>query len=103
MAADWHSGKPYGVMSACTASSLCIEAAMRAAKKHNTPAVIEATSNQVNQFGGYTGMKPSDYYELVSSAAGKTGMNMSDVILGGDHLGPQPFKDEPAEKAMEKL
>ena len=102
MVADWHSGKPYGIMSACTASPLCIEAAMRAALKHNIPALIEATSNQVNQFGGYTGMRPADYYKLVQGVADKVGLKMSDVILGGDHLGPQPFKNEPAESAMEK-
>ena len=102
MVADWHNDKPYGIMSACTASPLCIEAAMRVAIKYNVPALIEATSNQVNQFGGYTGMRPTDYYKLVEGVADKVGLKMSDIILGGDHLGPQPFKNEPAESAMEK-
>ena len=102
MAADWHERKPYGVMSACTASPLCIEATMRAAIKYNVPALIEATSNQVNQFGGYTGMRPADYYSLVENIAETVGVKMSDVILGGDHLGPQPFQSEPAESAMQK-
>jgi len=102
IAADWHNGKPRGVMSACTASPLCIEAVMRHSMKHKAPALIEATSNQVNQFGGYTGMRPADYYELVKNVADKVGFDMQNVILGGDHLGPQPFKNEPADTAMEK-
>lgn len=47
-------------------------------------------------------MHPSDYYNMVGRVAEKTGMNMSNVILGGDHLGPQPFKNGPKESAMEK-
>ena len=102
MAEDWHAGQKYGIMSACTASPLCIEATMRSAMESNTPALIEATSNQVNQFGGYTAMRPADYYSLVESIAHKVGIDMNDVILGGDHLGPGPFKTEPTESAMKK-
>jgi D-tagatose-1,6-bisphosphate aldolase subunit GatZ/KbaZ len=102
MAKDWHSGNSYGIMSACTASPLCIEAAMLASKKRGLPALIEATSNQVNQFGGYTGMRPADYASFVKTIAEKAGMPMEAVILGGDHLGPQPFKDEAEDSAMKK-
>ena len=27
--------------------------------------LVEATANQVNQFGGYTGMKPKEYRDFV--------------------------------------
>jgi D-tagatose-1,6-bisphosphate aldolase subunit GatZ/KbaZ len=105
MADDWHQHKPRGIMSACTASGLCIEAALGASKKRGIPAIpalIEATSNQVNQFGGYTGMRPADYYRFVAGIAGKAGVSMDDIILGGDHLGPQPFQGEAEKEAMKK-
>jgi D-tagatose-1,6-bisphosphate aldolase subunit GatZ/KbaZ len=102
MAEDWHHNRVYGIMSACTASSLCIEAVMLSSKKHNIPALIEATSNQVNQLGGYTGMLPADYFSFVSGIAKKVDIPMTQVILGGDHLGPQPFKAEGAVSAMQK-
>lgn len=89
-------------MSACTASPLCIEAAMRSSKKNKLPVLIEATSNQVNQLGGYTGMLPADYFSFVSDIAKKVVLPMDQVILGGDHLGPQPFRAEPAASAMPK-
>ncbi|MDR0718134.1 MAG: class II D-tagatose-bisphosphate aldolase, non-catalytic subunit [Treponema sp.] len=102
MAKDWHGGTVYGIMSACTASPLCIEAAMLASKKKGLPVLVEATSNQVNQFGGYTGMRPADYFSFVKTIAEKAGMPMENVILGGDHLGPQPFKNEAEGAAMKK-
>jgi D-tagatose-1,6-bisphosphate aldolase subunit GatZ/KbaZ len=102
MAEDWHRNRVYGIMSACTASSQCIEAAMLSSKKNNLPVLIEATSNQVNQFGGYTGMLPADYFSFVLDIAKKVALPVDQVILGGDHLGPQPFKAEPEASAMSK-
>jgi D-tagatose-1,6-bisphosphate aldolase subunit GatZ/KbaZ len=102
LAEDWHHNNIYGIMAACTASSLCIEAAMLSSKKNNLPVLIEATSNQVNQLGGYTGMTPADYFSFVSNIARDVSMPMDRVILGGDHLGPQPFKAEPEASAMLK-
>jgi D-tagatose-1,6-bisphosphate aldolase subunit GatZ/KbaZ len=102
MARDWHSGNAYGIMAACTASAVCIEAAMLASKKRGAPVLIEATANQVNQLGGYTGMRPRDYYAFVMEIAKKTGISLDTVILGGDHLGPLPFKAENETSAMQK-
>jgi D-tagatose-1,6-bisphosphate aldolase subunit GatZ/KbaZ len=102
MAEDWHHNKIYGIISACTASPLCIEAAMMSSKRNHLPVLIEATSNQVNQLGGYTGMLPADYFSFVSDIAKKVVLPMDQVILGGDHLGPQPFKAEPEASAMQK-
>ncbi len=45
-----------GIYSVCSSHPLVVEAALRAAAHGDGPALIEATSNQVNQFGGYTGM-----------------------------------------------
>jgi D-tagatose-1,6-bisphosphate aldolase subunit GatZ/KbaZ len=102
MVNDWHGGNAYGIMSACTASVFCIEAALLAAKKCGLPALIEATANQVNQFGGYIGMRPVDYYAFVMNIADTIGMPPGMILLGGDHLGPLPFKHEASPLAMQK-
>jgi D-tagatose-1,6-bisphosphate aldolase subunit GatZ/KbaZ len=102
MVKNWHQGKSSGIMSACTASAFCIEAVLRAAQKRGLPALIEATANQVNQFGGYIDMRPSDYYAFVMEIAAQTGFYPDMIILGGDHLGPLPFKTEPSSAAMRK-
>ncbi len=64
------------------------------------PALIEATYNQVNHRGGYTGMAPADFRRLVDGTAHKVGFDPSRLILGGDHLGPNPWKHHAAEEAM---
>ncbi|WP_159639787.1 class II D-tagatose-bisphosphate aldolase, non-catalytic subunit [Erysipelothrix anatis] len=92
--------RPVGVYSACTASDLVLEATLEFAKEHNSSVVIEATANQVNQFGGYTGMKPADYREFVYGLADKVGYDKSRIILGGDHLGPLTWTDLNEDEAM---
>jgi D-tagatose-1,6-bisphosphate aldolase subunit GatZ/KbaZ len=67
-----------------------------------SPLLIEATCNQVNQFGGYTGMKPADFVRYVRKIAEENDFPFENIILGGDHLGPSVWQDEPAESAMEK-
>ncbi len=90
-----------GVYSVCTANGEAIEAALEFARDHDSITVIEATANQVNQFGGYTGMKPADYVEFVHEIADRVGLAHDRVILGGDHLGPLTWTNENEEKAME--
>lgn len=91
-----------GVYSACTANAYVIEAVLDRALKCSEYALIEATANQVNQFGGYTGMKPMNYVDFVLSIAKKANFPENKVILGGDHLGPLTWMGEKAEIAMEK-
>jgi D-tagatose-1,6-bisphosphate aldolase subunit GatZ/KbaZ len=95
-------GKNKGIYAICSAHSLVIEAAIEQAKEDNTPVLIEATANQVNQFGGYTGMLPADFIEFIGRIADKVGYPRSYIIAGGDHLGPVCWGDETAEKAMVK-
>jgi len=95
-------GKPVGICSICSANRFVIEACMIYAKKHNLPVLIEATSNQVNQFGGYTGMTPAGFVSYVHEIAARVGLPFERVILGGDHLGPNAWQNEPAEVAMAK-
>ncbi len=95
-------GRLQGVYSACTASPAVIDTVFRKAAETDTPAVIEATANQVNQFGGYTGMRPADYFRFICETAEKIDFDIKNLIAGGDHLGPLVWKDEEAESAMEK-
>ncbi|MGE5613734.1 MAG: class II D-tagatose-bisphosphate aldolase non-catalytic subunit [Bacillota bacterium] len=96
------SGIAKGIYSACTANDYVIEAVMERARELNEYVLIEATANQVNQFGGYSGMTPEDFKEFVYSIAKKVNFPMDMIILGGDHLGPIIWKGEESEKAMEK-
>lgn len=89
-----------GIPSVCSAHPLVIEAALQRAKRAGVPALIEATCNQVNQDGGYTGMTPADFRAFVEAIAGRIAFPHEALILGGDHLGPNPWKSLPAEEAM---
>ncbi len=95
-------GEKCGIPSYCTANELALEAALRRAKATDTPVLIEATANQVNQFGGYTGMKPADFYNKVLDMAKAIGVPEEQVILAGDHLGPLTWQNEPEASAMDK-
>lgn len=48
-------GEHIGICSVCSAHPLVIEAALAFDRNSTRKVLIEATSNQVNQFGGYTG------------------------------------------------
>lgn len=101
--ATWHGRAGFqGIPSICSAHPIVIEASMLHALKVGTHLLVEATCNQVNQDGGYTGMTPADFRTFVEKIAGKTGFPLSKLILGGDHLGPNPWKNLPADAAMEK-
>lgn len=95
-------GVPVGVAAVCSAHPLVLRAAIAKAVEDGTPVLIEATSNQVDQFGGYTGMRPADFRELCLTIAAEEGLPADRLILGGDHLGPNRWQKEPAEPAMEK-
>ena len=95
-------GKKVGIPSYCTANRKVIETILRDAAEHGRTVLIEATANQVDQFGGYTGMRPKDYVNFIKEIAAQTGCDMRQVILGGDHLGPLTFCKEPEAAAMDK-
>jgi D-tagatose-1,6-bisphosphate aldolase subunit GatZ/KbaZ len=96
------SGVPAGCASVCSALPDVLEAALVEASHAGSLALIESTSNQVNQFGGYTGMRPADFRSLVLHTASRIGLAPAQVVLGGDHLGPYPWRSEKASAAMEK-
>ncbi len=98
----YHRGEHLGITSVCSAHPVVIEAALQLAKRHDKPVLIEATCNQVNQDGGYTGMTPAAFRQFVEGIADKVGLDNRKIVLGGDHLGPNPWKDLPPDQAMAK-
>jgi tagatose-1,6-bisphosphate aldolase non-catalytic subunit AgaZ/GatZ len=62
--------------------------------------LIEATSNQVNQASGYTGMRPADFRRFAEGIADTAGFDRSRLVLGEDHLGPNPWRTLTLEAAM---
>lgn len=90
-----------GLYSVCSANPWVLEAAMRHAAAGGGVLCVESTSNQVNQFGGYTGQTPRVFAELVRSIAERAGLEWERVVLGGDHLGPYPWRNQPAAAALE--
>jgi len=93
-------GEQRGVYSVCCAHPLVIRAALELARDREQVAVIESTCNQVNQNGGYTGMTPDQFAQAVRAAAHDVGLPADRLVLGGDHLGPQPWRSLPADAAM---
>jgi D-tagatose 6-phosphate 4-epimerase len=94
------SNTPRGVTSVCSAHPLVLRAALRFGRDHNNTVLIEATCNQVNHLGGYTGMTPADFAALVFAIAREESCPKELIILGGDHLGPNPWRNLPAEQSM---
>ncbi len=88
--------------SVCSAHPWVIEAAMRQAITDDTYLLLEATCNQVNQAGGYTGMTPAAFRDHVYGMAFQLKFDVSRLILGGDHLGPNPWQTLDAATAMQK-
>lgn len=95
-------GSPAGIYSACSASEWVVEACLERAERTGGPVLIEATANQVDQRGGYTGMRPADFARLVLGIAERRGFPRDRVILGGDHLGPLTWRKQAAARAMEE-
>ena len=91
-----------GVYSVCSAHPWVLAAAVQQAREDGTAALIEATSNQVDQDGGYTGMRPADFRELVHGIADEHGLPRDRVVLGGDHLGPNVWRVLGADEAMRR-
>jgi len=93
-------GQPLGIYSVCSAHPEVLLAALAQAKQDGSPLLIEATANQVNQYGGYTTMQPADFISFVYELADEVHLDRADILFGGDHLGPVCWKDQPAATAM---
>jgi D-tagatose-1,6-bisphosphate aldolase subunit GatZ/KbaZ len=93
-------GIPAGIYSVCSAHPWVIRAAAEQAAHDGSLLLVEATSNQVNQFGGYSGMRPAAFREFVLERTRAVGFDDTKLVLGGDHLGPNPWRTLPAAEAM---
>ncbi len=93
-------GAQHGIYSVCSAHPWVLKAAMLRHAGCAVPLLIEATCNQVNQFGGYTGMTPADFRDAVHDIAAQAGFARDRILLGGDHLGPFPWQHLAATEAM---
>lgn len=90
-----------GIYACCSANEYVIRAALRRAKEQGTIVLVEATANQVNQNGGYTGMTPADFHAFLNRLAEEEAMPLERVLCGGDHLGPLTWQSLPEAEAME--
>jgi len=95
-------GKGLGIYSICSANRYVLEAGIMQAKDAGSLLLIESTSNQVNQFGGYTGQTPAAFARFIRELAAAAGFPFEHVVLGGDHLGPHVWRMESSRQAMEK-
>lgn len=95
-------GNPFGITSICSAHPFVLETTLNYAKNQNCVVLIESTCNQVNQFGGYTGMTPNHFVQFINKIALKASFPQDRLIIGGDHLGPLVWSNEPADQAMDK-
>lgn len=101
-------GEAKGITSICSAHPWVLKAAVWNAQQvsqvpeTSETLLIESTCNQVNQFGGYTGMTPADFVRYVQGIAEENQFPFENIILGGDHLGPNVWQNEPEESALQK-
>jgi D-tagatose-1,6-bisphosphate aldolase subunit GatZ/KbaZ len=94
-------GTQPGIYSVCSAHPLVLQAAAEQSAADGSLLLVEATSNQVNQMGGYTGMQPSDFRTFAEKIATDANLDPQRLLLGGDHLGPNPWRHLPVAKAMQ--
>jgi len=95
-------GEAVGVFSVCSAHPAVLETALEVTGEGTGALLVEATSNQVNQEGGYTGVTPDGFAQALRERARAAGLPPERVVFGGDHLGPHPWRTLPASEAMDR-
>lgn len=85
-----------GIVSVCSAHPAVIRAAAELAREYGATLLLESTSNQVDQFGGYTGLTPAQFIAQVKALLPAD----ADPVFGGDHLGPNRWQHLPSDEAM---
>lgn len=93
-------GVRVGTYAICSAHPAVIEASIRQALEDGSVLHLESTSSQVNQLGGYTGVTPEQFAASIRKATSSAGLRKDQVLLGADHLGPFPWRQEKASVAM---
>jgi D-tagatose-bisphosphate aldolase class II non-catalytic subunit len=99
---DNRAGLRRALPSWCTAHPDTLRAIIAAYRDGDEPILIEATCNQVNQEGGYTGMNPTAFRTFAEGLMDEARVDRDRLILGGDHLGPNPWRGLPAREAMRR-
>jgi len=89
-------GEAVGIPSICSAHPYVLRQTLKVFKRP----LIETTCNQVNQYGGYTGMTPEEFVLYLRKLTNQINIPFEKIILGGDHLGPSVWQDKPADLAM---
>lgn len=95
-------GRIGGQVAVCSAHPRVLAAAAAVTKRDGSLLLVEATANQVNLDGGYTGMTPGDFAEAMTRLSADAGLAPGRVVLGADHLGPHLWRDLPAVRAMSR-
>jgi len=85
-----------GIVSVCSAHPAVIRAAEELAREYGATLLLESTSNQVDQFGGYTGLTPAQFIAQVKALLPAD----ANPVFGGDHLGPNRWQHLPLDEAM---
>jgi len=93
-------GIPIGVFSVCSSHPAIIENTLKYSRGEDFPVLIETTCNQVNQFGGYSGLTPNLFSAYLKDISSNLGFPEDRLVLGGDHLGPFPWRSESSQTAM---
>ena len=91
-----------GVYAVCSAHPWVIDVAIQQAMEDGSVLHLESTSSQVNHLGGYSGQTPSQFADFVNAAARRMGLPGDRILLGGDHLGPFPWRTEASNSALNK-
>lgn len=100
--AENRSGKRRGTYAVCCAHFGVIEVTIQQALETGSLLHLESTASQVNQFGGYSGNTPAQFAARIRAAAQKAGLPSGQLLLGGDHVGPFPWRNEGSAQAMDK-
>lgn len=95
-------GESVGITSICSANGFVVGAVLEHALKKNQTVCLESTGQQVNQFGGYSGMHPRQFAKHIRQTSDTLKLREDQIILGGDHLGPDAWRFETADVAMAK-
>jgi D-tagatose-1,6-bisphosphate aldolase subunit GatZ/KbaZ len=95
-------GETGGMVSVCSSHPMVLQTSLQMAREKGIGLLVEATANQVNQSGGYTGMRPAEFVRHIGGLAREAGLPDERIIIGADHLGPHVWKHEPAAMAMQK-
>ena len=74
------SGEAVGLPCFCTANEQVLRAVLEFCAPYDFPVIIEATCNQINQEGGYTGMSAADFAGWIASLSDEYGVPDKRVV-----------------------